>query len=250
VNELDAVLRAVSRELVVPPAPRVAEDVLARIASRRRARSHRLRVLALAAALLVVSTGTVLAAVPAARDAVLEVFHLGSGVTVERVETLPPIPRATTFRPGRPVTLEQARRFASFDVLVPRTLGAPDAVFVSVFLTEGEVNLVYRPRRGIAAAPETGVGVLVSEFLRGRFNDDIVTKLVNEAAKVERLRVDGHDALWITGPHFFMYRRGSGGGTGVRLAANVLVVERNDIYVRIESRLSRDETVRIAESLE
>ncbi len=249
-TELDAVLREVARELAVPPAPRFAEPVLARIESRRRARSRRLRLLALAAAVFVLAAGTVLAAVPAARDAVLEVFRLGGGVTVERVEELPRIPGVSTIRPGRRVTLAEAARLVPFDVVVPRALGPPDAVYVSNVVMGGEVNLVYRPRPGLPAAPETGVGVLVNEFSAEGIGRNLVTKLVGEAATVERFRIGDHYALWITGPHTFFFRRGSSIGGGLRLAANVLVVQRGGMYVRIESRLSRDEAVRVAESLE
>jgi hypothetical protein len=181
---------------------------------------------------------------------VLEVFRLGSGVTVERVETLPPIAGTTSLRPGRPVTLEEAARLVEFEVVIPKALGPPDAVYFSSVVVGGEVNLVYRPRPGVPGAAETGVGVLVNEFASERFGGDLVNKLVDEAGTVERLRV-GADALWVTGPHNSIFGDPSDlrSGRAVRLAANVLVVERDDAYVRIESRLSRDESVRIAESL-
>jgi hypothetical protein len=64
--------------------------------------------------------------------------------------------------------------------------------------------------------------------------------------------VDGHEALWIEGaPHLFFYRSPRRGFTerGLRLAANVLLLERGRLLVRLEGAMSRERAVAIARSL-
>jgi hypothetical protein len=64
--------------------------------------------------------------------------------------------------------------------------------------------------------------------------------------------VDGGEAIWIERvPHFFFYRHPAGQviETELRLAQNVLLVERVDVLVRLEGTMSREQAIRIARSL-
>jgi hypothetical protein len=115
----------------------------------------------------------------------------------------------------------------------------------------GELSLTYRPRPGLRRARTTRVGLLLSEF-RGDLHRDYVGKIVGPAAVVERLVVEGGRAIWIEGAeHFFFYRDPNGQMIEheLRLAENVLLVERWDLLVRLEGSFSREQAIRIARSL-
>ena len=210
---------------------------------------------AVAAAAVIVA---VVMAVPPARSAVLDLLGFGS-VRIVREE-----PRPSRFGSGlglgRAVTLEQARR--RFPVLVPAAVGDPDAVYVSE-QPAVRVDLVYRPRAGLPQASTTGAGLLVSELRAAA--EPLIEKTVGSGATVERLTVGGDPAFFISGAeHGFAYALETGSsrpggavrelGDAVfepqRLAGPTLLVDRSDgVLLRLEGDLSRDEAVRIAESV-
>lgn len=243
-TELERALVRLGEELAFPAAPDVSERVLARLAEPPPRRRRRALVLALA--VLAVAIGAAMA-VPQARTAILEFFRL-RGATVERVETLPAVPLRTAeaLRLGReatPAELEGA--------LVPALLGEPDATYVSEEPYGVRLTLVYEPGEGVPESPYTGVGILIGEFV-GEGAVRFVEKMVGGGTDVEVLHVGPYPALWIEGgPHAVLFD----GETRVfedrgRLAGNTLLVERNDVLVRIEGELSRERAVEIAESLE
>lgn len=199
--------------------------------------------LAVAATALIIA---VVAAVPPARSAVLDLLGFGS-VRIVREE-----PRPSRFASGlglgEPVTLEQARR--RFPVLVPSAMGDPDAVYLTEHPSV-RIDLVYRARPGLPATSNTGAGLLVTEF--HAVAEPLIEKTVGEGSTVERLTVDGDPAFFISGAdHGFAYVQQ--GGTGAfepqRLAGDTLLVERSDgVLLRLEGDLSRGEAVRIAASV-
>ena len=208
------------------------------------------RALALALVALLVLAGGVLAAVPSVRDAVLEFFGL-QGATVERREQLPAAPEPRPLQLGERMTLDDASQALGFTPLVPADPGRPDSVFVRRDIPGGELSLAYRPRPGLPEAASTGLGLLVSEF-RGDLVPEYVGKLAPEATRIERLRLGGERAIWIEGtPHFFFYRRPDGLSSErtLRLAANVLLLERGDTLVRLEGGVGLERALEIARSL-
>ena len=208
------------------------------------------RALALALVALLVLAGGVLAAVPSVRDAVLEFFGL-QGATVERREQLPAAPEPRPLQLGERMTLDDASQALGFTPLVPADPGRPDSVFVRRDIPGGELSLAYRPRPGLPEAASTGLGLLVSEF-RGDLVPEYVGKLAPEATRIERLRLGGERAIWIEGtPHFFFYRRPDGLSSErtLRLAANVLLLERGDTLVRLEGGFGLERALEIARSL-
>jgi hypothetical protein len=247
-TELERALVLLGEELAFPAAPDVSARVLERVAEpppRRRRRA-----LVLAFAVLAVAIGAAMA-VPQARTAILEFFRL-RGATVERVETLPRVPVATE----RALDLGQPRPDADPyvklpGVVVPAALGPPDAAYVSDEAYGLRLTLVYEPSEGVPESPYTGVGILVSEFV-GQDATRYVEKLADGGTKVERLQVGPYPALWLEGgPHVVFFENGERvfDDRG-RLAGNTLLVERNDVLVRIEGELNRARAIEIAESLE
>lgn len=252
--ELERLLTQLGRGIEYPPTPDVATAVTARLRTRRAFRLlppaglRRSLVFALVALLLL--AGTVFAAVPGVRDAVLEFFDL-QGATVERRAQLPEPPELRPLDLGRRVPLGEAASELDFRPLVPRSLGPPDSVYVRTELPGGELSLAYRPRPGLPEARTTRLGLLASEF-RGDLHPDLVGKLAGPGTRIERLQVDGRPAVWIEGaPHFFFYRDPDGDviESELRLAQNVLLIERGRLLVRLEGAFDRDRAVAIAGSL-
>lgn len=222
------------------------------VVSRRPSRPFGLtwRSVAAAAAAVVVLVTGILTFSPSARRAVAGWLGL-RGVRIEVTPT-PPTPPARPLGEGldigRRVTLAEAAEQAGFRVLVPARLGSPDAVHLHALFLGDEVFLVYRPGPGLPETSTTGVGALVSEF-RGEVNVDYFKK-VGAADQVEFVMVGGEPGYWIRGPHEVGYLDPAGNFLvdTVRLAGNVLVWERGDLTLRLESSLTRDEALRIARS--
>jgi len=246
VVELERDLRELGPALSFPPTPDLAPGVRQRLAAARPRRAFPLRrALVLGVAVLVVAAGAVLA-VPQARTAVLEWLGL-RGVTIERVETAP---AATTdlqdaaLQLGEPVTLGEARRRARYPVAIPEALGEPDAVYFHPRAPGGEVSFVYRDEEGRVEA-------LVSQFRAG-LDDDFIYKSANPETKVEPVSVDGARAWWLEGaPHEVLYVDESGEPIfeETRLAANTLLWERGEATLRLEGDFTKEEALRIAESV-
>ena len=212
-TELERDLRSLGSRVAWPPAP----DVASRLELRPRPR----RTLVVAVALAVVALAAAFA-VPQSRSAILRFFHL-RGVTVERVDTLPPaqeLPLATGL--GSAVGDEAARQ----------ALGGP-------FLP-AEHGTLYE-RDGIVSTLLRGP-LLLSEFGAPEFLKKFAT------SKVEWVEVEpGIQGLWISGaPHVvFFFPEAS-----PRLAGNVLVWATDARTFRLEGRgLERDHALRFAREI-
>jgi hypothetical protein len=264
--ELERMLTQLGRELEYPPMPDLAAAVGGRlrgaeaeVKARPAPRGRRLRLLrrtilrrslVLALVALLLLAGTVFAAVPGVRDAVLEFFGL-QGATVERRSQLPEPPERRPLSLGERVALSEAAAELDFTPLVPAALGPPDAVYVRSALPGGELSLAYRPRPGLPEARTTRLGLLASEF-RGDLHPDLVGKLAGPRTRIEPLEVSGSPAIWIEGAqHFFFYRNPDGNivEAELRLAENVLLLERGRLLVRLEGAFDRERAIEIARSL-
>jgi hypothetical protein len=245
-TELERALLRLGEELSFPATPDVSARVLARLAEpppRRRRRA-----LVLAFAVLAVAIGAAMA-VPQARTAILEFFRL-RGATVERVEELPRVPVSSEAALDLGVPMRDVHVTIP-EVLVPSALGPPDAIYTSSESYGMRLTLVYEPGPGVPESPYTGVGILVGEFVGGGATN-YVEKMAGAGTSIERLKVGPYPALWLEGgPHAVLFDgeehveedRG-------RLAGNTLLVERNDVLVRIEGEITRERAIEIAESLE
>src|SRR5262245_8645082 len=242
--ELELALRDLGAGLEWPAEPELDQPVLRRIREaapvRRRAVSRRALVIALAVLAAVVAA---VFAVPQTRAAILEFFHL-RGVTIERVQELPTVPVQPglgTFL-GEPVTLQEARERAGFEVVVPQDLGEPDEVYFQESPPGGMVSFVY----GTRADPRA----LFTQFA-ARVDEAIFKKIASDT-KIEPVTVDGQPGFWLEGAHFFSYinRHGNMESEQVRLAGNVLLWERGTRTLRLEADVSKEDALRIAESVQ
>ena len=226
--ELDVALRELGRHVEFPPTPdRVARP--SATGSPLRAFSSGLgapwrRPLAIALAVLVVAVGAVLA-VPPARTAVLDWLGL-RGVSIVRVDELPPTPAVERLELGRQVTLEEAPLWR----LVPDD--EPDRVYVG----NGMVSLLW-------GTPDR-VRLLLTESRGQAF----IEKLIEQDARVERVTVNGEPGVWLEEPHvvFFEDLRGRMRQSTGRLAGKTLLWQHGEVTLRLEGDLSKEEALRIA----
>jgi hypothetical protein len=227
-----------------PPAPDVRAEVRAGIARSRRRR--RLILLVAAAVAAVALLGG------AAAAASLEL----RGAIVQRVPSLPSPPSPSAGTPGsssplldlgdRYPTLAAAERAAGFRAIVPAALGQPDETWYRP--SPGVLTLVYRPRPGLPAAGETGVGALVMEA-NATVGRESFVKLAPSGSAVQPVTVNGGQGFWISGaPHaFFFYGQpGSGRIDSFRLAGDVLIWNQGGLVVRVESGLDERRALRVA----
>jgi hypothetical protein len=236
-------LELLAAEVEFPATPELAAAVRRELPRAAPARRPTLRFfprpVAIALLILLVAAGTVFAAVPSVRHAVLDFLHL-HGATVERTTELPQAqPQPPAF--GRRSDLAKAQASVSFRILLPTRYGNPDQVFLRSGVPGGEASLAYkRPKR-----------LLVSEF-RGDRDPDYVGKITGSGTTVRQLDVNGQPAIWIEGaPHFFFYRSpdGTQRSDTLRLAGNVLLLQRGPLLIRLEGAFGLREAVAIASSL-
>ena len=178
------------------------------------------------------------------------VTHFERDLEVVRAR-LPPAPPLRPLQLGERATLSDAREPLAFDPLVPEAAGEPSAVFVDRAVPGGVLSLAYRPADGLPEARSTRLGLLVSEF-RGDLSPEYFGKMAGQFTKIERLRVDGERAIWLEGaPHFFFYRPPGEPfrEEKLRIAQNVLLLERGDVLVRLEGAFDRDKAIELARSL-
>jgi hypothetical protein len=251
-SDLERQLTRLGQELDWPATPSMAGPVAARVQAGARPRgvlrpAGFRRSLAIALAGLLLLAGGVAAAVPSVRDSVLEFFGL-QGATVERREELPPVPDRRPLRLGERTTIAAAADSAGFGPLVPRSAGRPNAVYIDA---RNAVSLAYRPGPGMPESRGTGLGLLVTEF-RGDVAPEYVRKFAGEATVIDQFRVGGERAIWMEGAlHVFVYRDADGSFVNetLRVAGNVLLLERGPLLIRFEGAFGRARALELARSL-
>ncbi|WP_437075272.1 hypothetical protein [Streptomyces sp. enrichment culture] len=204
-------------------------------AVRRWARDRRRSLAAVLCGLL-----TVLALTPPVRAAVLDWFDFG-GVEVRYDPSATPSPEAQVPGCARPVSLAQAARQAGFQPLVPRALGAPDAVSVS-----------REPQRRFLVTlcwKVDGRTVRLDEFPAQL--DVGFAKAVPQPA--EFVQVDGESAVWLPRAHLLDFWLEDDRGRFAReertSGPTLLWGRGGGLTLRLEGVASRERAVEIAGSV-
>jgi hypothetical protein len=214
----------------------------------------------LVAALLLIAIAGGLALFPEARHAIADRLGL-PGVLIRWVDEVPAPEPTRVGAPlllGRPVTLDEARAAVDFPVRVPTAAGfaAPSEIYL---LDEGEgamVSFVYPAGPGLPTSSETGVGALLTQF-RGEAERGLIEKGLPDGGEnqtqLQVVSVAWEPGFWISGaPHgffFVCYDVGECRQERYRLAGNVLLWEQDGVTLRLESALTLETALAIAESV-
>ena len=245
---MESELRAAGRELEVPPAGDLTAAVRRRLegqaAGHRRVPAPgagilRLRLGWRAALILAVAFLAALIATPQGRAVISHAFRFG-GVEIRQGPGPARSPGSHAALPGeRQMPLEQARRQASFPVLVPAALGRPGEVVVS---DRGRVvSLFYR---------RTPYGLVRIDEFAGRLDQVYFEKFAG-LRNVTRVAVNGTKGLWIKGPQELVYITRSGVPViaSARLTTgNTLVWGTRQVVFRLEGNLGKAAALAIASS--
>jgi hypothetical protein len=261
VTDLEAELLTLGRHLDYPATPDIAAGVRDTLAAQpapiplsqaRLSRTRRWAVLAAAGVLVLLVTA--LAVVPTSRNAIADRLGLrGADIVITPTAVVPtPDPTGQRLLLGDATTIDAAVPELTYQpFLPPSTLGTPDTVYLLEPPVGGQLSYVYLTRPGMPAVPQTGVAVLISQF-RGDTNESFIAKQLGDQTSLAVVDVNGEPGFWIEGaPHVFAYEDASGEfqQESLRLAANVLIWESDGITLRIESALSLDESLAIADSM-
>jgi len=169
--------------------------------------------------------------VPQARTTILKWFHL-RGVTVERVETLPPAVEPSQL--GRPLSRDEAERAVGFELALP-----PGTNPGRVYVLDGVLaSVVLRAE---------GRSLLLSEYRAVDFA--LLKKSATAQTVIEPVLVNGEPGLWLEGgPHTLTYfnRRGEFRQRTVLIRGNVLLWTDGPLTLRLEGRLTKAQALDIA----
>lgn len=139
---------------------------------------------------------------------------------------------------GERITLREA----DVRILLPRTpkLGKPNEVYAG----EGGVALVYRARPGLPSLADSGIGLLLTQ-LSGSLESIYLAEESPDETTLEEVRVDDERGYWIPdGRHLR-----SQPGEAERLPGGALLWEREGRALLMRAELSKEEAIRLAESV-
>jgi len=247
-DAVESELRAVGRELAVPPASDLTAAVRQRLEGRAvrhsrvpalgagalRRRPRRRAALVVLAALL-----AALIATPQGRAGITHVLRF-AGVELRQEPGPVRSPGTSGSLPGeRRVPLQQARHQVSFPILVPAVLGRPGEVVVS---DRGRVvSLIYRRAQYGQLRLDEFAGHLDTVYFR-KF---VSLRMLNEVT------VNGTTGAWIKGPHELLYitRSGTPAMASARLTTgNTLIWGTSQVALRLEGNLTKAAALAIARS--
>jgi hypothetical protein len=253
-DALASELRALSLRLDVPPAAEQAATVRRRLESLQRpearqragalakpAARQRARILrpGWRAALIVALTLVALAAaIPQSRAVIAHVLRF-DGVELRQAPGPSPVPHPSL--PGEQQTpLGQARQHVAFPILVPAKLGQPAAVIVS---DGGRVaTLVY---------DRTPYGQVRLDEFDGHL-DPVYFEKFAYSGNVTKVRLNGTEGLWVTGPQEIVYVRRDGmiASASARLTTgSTLIWGTPRVALRLEGGFSKAAALAVAASV-
>lgn len=255
-DKMDGQLQRVASGFAYPPTPDLAGAERRRLARQGASQQSvaRLRLrpswgLAIASSVLLFAA---LLAVPEVQAFVRQLFSIGSVRVVVATPTtgMPATPEASA-TPARPLnlvgetTLSIAKVEFPHPIMLPAypaDIGWPDRVFIQDVNSPALILAWTEPDRNDQAR-------MVLYEISGPADGE---KVVADTRLIEETTVNGKPAAWLTGSHWLQFYDTSG---MVRPASrrlvdgNVLLWEDGGITYRLESDLSIDEAVRVAESL-
>ena len=254
-------LLSISKGLDYPRTPDIAGSVTARLHASARPRFISRRLVWSLTIILILFSSLML--IPPARAAIIEFIQIGV-VRIFRAEPTPLTPpnqeipstmvpmTATPVPTSRPLipllenlagemTLEEAQKAVNYPILLPSyppDLGKPDRIFVQE--AEGKMTIL------VWIDPQQPTQVLMSLHLipPGSWAIDKF-----DPAEVQETRVNGQRAIWAVGPYPLRLRNND--LQYMRLIeGHVLIWTDGILTYRLETDLSLEEAIKIAESLQ
>lgn len=256
--DFEAQLTSLASKMEYPRTPDIAASVSARLRlTTRRPLISRTLAWTLTIVLVVFAS---LMLIPPARAAILDFIQIGV-VKIFRTQPTPsPIPQhpsdmapvtatpAPSTQPLIPIlkdlagetTLKEAQQTVNYPILLPSypaNLGQPNYVFVQ---DTGEPMTIL-----VWTDPQKPDQVLMSLHFIPPGSWALKKMDLNE---IEETSVNGNHAVWTTGPYLLKLKNGDATFTRM-ITGHVLIWEDKDITYRLETNLSLDEAVKVAESL-
>jgi len=206
--------------------------------------------LAALAALAAVVIAALVVSIPGTRSTVAGWLEI-AGIRIETgddPQTAVPVSLGGNLFLGRPVSLAEAQSTVSFDVLAPASPAVGEA---EIYLDHRDgapvVSLVYPASEMLPPIGETGAGLLLTQFEAGDEAGMYIKRVAGSLA-LEVVTVNGALAAWVVDGTLALP-----GGTAradlERPSAHVLIWEANGITVRMETMLTLDEALLVAEDI-
>jgi hypothetical protein len=160
------------------------------------------------------------------------------------------LPTPSTAPAGERVTLRQAADLLGRPLVYPTALGRPDEVWADeIFTQTGDatrVTMAWLPaaERPPISGTRSGAVLMVFEGDADQASKDIY----EETGVLQFETVDGTEYYWTTGTHLLELLTGEG-VVSVRVDGNVLLWRDGPLTMRLETTLSKGESIRIAGSV-
>ena len=155
---------------------------------------------------------------------------------------------------GDPSTLGAVAATTGFEPLVPARLGEPSGVWVGA-TPAGEtgakgsrVVLAWQPTPALPAIDDLPWGAVLIEF---HGQSELAAKSMYEGTgQIRGVTVDGRNGVWLTGVHTIALAPMDGGEPlELRVTGNVLVWQRGDLTLRLETTLGLPSALEVARSI-
>jgi hypothetical protein len=157
---------------------------------------------------------------------------------------------------GRPATsLAEAGSLAGFDVVLPTRLGDPAGVWTGPTPPDPfgnapvtRVVLAWSRTPALPAVRGLPWGAVLMEF-PGEANVAAKTIFEGTGGGMRPVTVDGREGLWVTGEHTIALAAADGGAPlELRVTGNVLLWQRGDLTLRLETALGLPSALEVAAS--
>ena len=148
---------------------------------------------------------------------------------------------------GLPISLDEAKARVGFAPRLPAGIGEP----VESYVEQERLTLLWTPTTRLPKIPDTAVGLLVTEF-RGQVDRTYYEKVLGGGTTVEAVTVGGNRGYWLSGePHQLFYVGPSGEPEFEtrRVVGQVLIWYDGELTYRLETALSRNDAIQLAESM-
>jgi uncharacterized protein DUF4367 len=249
IEDLESQLAALGEQLSWTPTPDLTAGVLEGLASPTPLPMRiRRRWWLAAAALAILLAGALLLGSASVRSTVADFLGI-DGIHIEFRESEPetaPVSPAL----GTPTSMQELDRWLPFTPAIPETLGEPDAVYLR-FLDNGTTlgMLAWAPSDELPETLETGLGALLLEFAAPHDVELLLKSVDPSNGTVTQVSVDGERGYWVEGASNLTIFEGEG-QSETRPSGNVLIWADDGLAYRLESDLSMDEALQIAESMQ